>query len=131
MTLPGPFGTPSRPTAAILAAVAVLVVALLGAGLAQTGTDELRIPAAGTTTLLRLLVFTGLAVHTGEIAGRRLGETTRAPSSTTTEPGPPTPGSTTGGASATTQPAGQGTTTQPAGEGTTTPPAGRGTTTPP
>ncbi|MEU4077516.1 copper resistance protein CopD [Streptomyces venezuelae] len=72
MTLPGPFGTPSRLTAAILAAVAVLVVALLGVGLAQTGTDELRIPAAGTTTLLRLLVFTGLAVHTGEIAGRRL-----------------------------------------------------------
>ncbi|MER5309117.1 CopD family protein [Streptomyces sp. NPDC002773] len=72
MTLPGPFGTPSRLTAAVLAVVAVLVVALLGGGLAQTGTGELRIPAAGTTTLLRLLVFTGLAVHVGELAGRRL-----------------------------------------------------------
>ncbi|MFF5918749.1 CopD family protein [Streptomyces flavochromogenes] len=72
MTLPGPLGTPSRLTAAVLAAVAVLVVALQGAGLAQTGTAELRIPAAGTTTLLRLLVFTGLAVHLGELAGRRL-----------------------------------------------------------
>ncbi|WP_318207791.1 MULTISPECIES: CopD family protein [unclassified Streptomyces] len=72
MTLPGPFGTPSRLTAAVLAAVAVLVVALLGAGLAQAGTDELRIPAAGTTTLLRLLVFTGLAVHLGELVGCRL-----------------------------------------------------------
>ncbi|MER6096765.1 CopD family protein [Streptomyces sp. NPDC001728] len=72
MTLPGPFGTPSRLTAVILAAVAVLAVALLGAGLAQTGTGELRIPAEGTTTVLRLLVLTGLAVHIGELAGRRL-----------------------------------------------------------
>ncbi|MFF5422934.1 MULTISPECIES: CopD family protein [unclassified Streptomyces] len=72
MTLPGPFGTPSRLTAAVLAAAAVLAVALLGAGLAQTGTGELRIPAAGTTTLLRLLVLTGLAVHVGELAGTRL-----------------------------------------------------------
>ncbi|MFI0984672.1 CopD family protein [Streptomyces exfoliatus] len=75
MTLPGPFGTPSRLTAAVLAAVvvsAVVVLALLGTGLAQTGTGELRIPAAGTTTLLRFLVLTGLAVHVGELAGRRL-----------------------------------------------------------
>ncbi|MER7622852.1 CopD family protein [Streptomyces sp. NPDC126503] len=72
MTLPGPFGTPSRLTAAVLAAAAVLAVALLGAGLAQTGTGELRIPAAGTTTLLRLLVLTGLAVHVGELAGTRI-----------------------------------------------------------
>ncbi|MEU3745345.1 MULTISPECIES: CopD family protein [Streptomyces] len=75
MTLPGPFGTPSRLTAAVLAAVAALAViglALLGAGLAQTGTGELRIPAAGTTALLRFLVLTGLAVHVGELAGRRL-----------------------------------------------------------
>ncbi|MEU2115908.1 CopD family protein [Streptomyces sp. NPDC016459] len=72
MTLPGPFGTPSRLTAAVLAVVAVLVVALLGAGLAQTGTGELRIPADGITTLLRLLVLTGLAVHAGELAGNRL-----------------------------------------------------------
>ncbi|WP_405857780.1 CopD family protein [Streptomyces sp. NBC_00090] len=72
MTLPGPLGTPSRLTAAVLAAVAVLTVALLGAGLAQTGTGELRIPAAGTTTLLRLLVLAGLAVHAGELVGHRL-----------------------------------------------------------
>lgn len=72
MTLPGAFGTPSRLTAAVVAAVAVLAVALLGAGLAQTGTGELRIPAAGTTSLLRLLVLAGLAVQTGEIAGRRI-----------------------------------------------------------
>lgn len=52
--------------------MAVLVVALLGAGLAETGTGELRIPAAGTTTLLRLLVLTGLAVHLGELVGRPL-----------------------------------------------------------
>ncbi|MGW0122735.1 CopD family protein [Streptomyces sp. NPDC003327] len=72
MTLPGPFGTPSRLTAAVLGAAAVLAVALLGAGLAQTGTGELRIPAAGTTTLLRVLVLAGLAVHAGELAGARL-----------------------------------------------------------
>ncbi|MFE0650575.1 CopD family protein [Streptomyces sp. NPDC059534] len=72
MTLPGPFGIPSRLTAAVVAAVAVLAVVLLGAGLAQTGTGELRIPAAGTTSLLRLLVLTGLAVHIGELAGRRI-----------------------------------------------------------
>ncbi|MFE5912308.1 CopD family protein [Streptomyces wedmorensis] len=72
MTLPGPFGTPSRLTATVVAAVAVLAVALLGAGLAQTGTGELRIPAAGAISLLRLLVLAGLAVHVGELAGRRL-----------------------------------------------------------
>ncbi|MEX0169466.1 CopD family protein [Streptomyces sp. LMG1-1-1.1] len=72
MTLPGPFGTPSRLTAAVVAAVALLAAALLGAGLAQTGTGELRIPAAGTTSLLRLLVLAGLAVQIGELAGRRI-----------------------------------------------------------
>ncbi|MFD7975762.1 copper resistance D family protein [Streptomyces sp. NPDC059071] len=73
MTLPGPFGTPTRRlTAAVIAAVAVLTVALLGASLAQTGTGELQIPAAGTTTLLRLLVVAALAVQIGEIAGVRI-----------------------------------------------------------
>ncbi|MFF7179111.1 CopD family protein [Streptomyces sp. NPDC008121] len=72
MTLPGPLGTPTRLTAAVLAAVAVLTVALLGAGIAQAGTGELRIPAAGTTTLLRMFVLVGLAVHLGELAGTRL-----------------------------------------------------------
>ncbi|WP_314621395.1 hypothetical protein [Streptomyces stackebrandtii] len=74
MTLPGPFGTPSRLTAAvvIVAAAAVLAVVLLGAGIAQTGTGELRIPAAGTTALLRFLVLVGLAVQVGELAGARI-----------------------------------------------------------
>ncbi|MFF5500434.1 CopD family protein [Streptomyces roseolus] len=74
MTLPGPFGTPSRRGAVALAAavLGVLAVAVLGAGLARAGTGELRIPAAGTTTLLRLLLLTGLAVAVGELAGRRL-----------------------------------------------------------
>lgn len=71
MTPPGPLGTPTRLTAAVLAAVAVLAVALLGAGLAQTGTGELEIPAAGTITLLRLLFLVALAVQLGEIAGVR------------------------------------------------------------
>ncbi|MFC8511084.1 CopD family protein [Streptomyces sp. NPDC057411] len=71
MTLPGPLGTPTRLTAAVLAAVAVLAVALLGAGLAQTGTGELEIPAAGTITLLRLLFLVALAVQLGELAGVR------------------------------------------------------------
>ncbi|MEV4947177.1 CopD family protein [Streptomyces sp. NPDC053755] len=72
MTPPGPVGTPIRLTAAVLAAIAVLTVALLGAGIAQAGTGELRIPAAGTTTLLRMFVLVGLAVHLGELAGVRL-----------------------------------------------------------
>ncbi|MER7516362.1 CopD family protein [Streptomyces sp. NPDC126499] len=73
MTLPGPFGTPTRRlTAAVIAAATVLTVVLLGASLAQTGTGELEIPAAGTITLLRLLVVTALAVHIGEIAGVRI-----------------------------------------------------------
>ncbi|GGR32491.1 CopD family protein [Streptomyces roseolus] len=74
MTLPGPFGTSGRRGAAALAAavLGVLAVAVLGAGLARAGTGELRIPAAGTTTLLRLLLLTGLAVAVGELAGRRI-----------------------------------------------------------
>ncbi|MGW0467396.1 CopD family protein [Streptomyces sp. NPDC003027] len=72
MTPPGPIGTPIRLTAAVLGALAVLTVALLGAGLAQAGTGELPIPAAGTTTLLRMFVLAALAVHLGELAGVRL-----------------------------------------------------------
>ncbi|MFF0437031.1 CopD family protein [Streptomyces sp. NPDC004327] len=72
MTLPGPFGTPARLTAAVLAVTAVLAVALLGAGLAQTGTGELVIPAAGSITLLRLLVLVAFAVTVGELAGVRI-----------------------------------------------------------
>ncbi|MFJ8669329.1 CopD family protein [Streptomyces sp. NPDC093600] len=72
MTPPGPIGTPIRLTAAVLGALAVLTVALLGAGFAQAGTGELPIPAAGTTTLLRMFVLAALAVHLGELAGVRL-----------------------------------------------------------
>ncbi|MEU8538830.1 CopD family protein [Streptomyces sp. NPDC048717] len=70
---PGPFGTPIRRTAAAaLAVLAVLVTALLGDSLAQSGTGELEIPAAGSITVLRLLVVTALAVQIGELAGVRL-----------------------------------------------------------
>ena len=76
MTLPGPLGTPNRPAVAAVAAAAVpaavLAVALLGAGLARTGTGELRIPAAGATSLLRVLLLAGLALAAGELAGTRL-----------------------------------------------------------
>ncbi|MFB6827651.1 CopD family protein [Streptomyces hydrogenans] len=76
MTLPGPLGTPNRPTVAAVAAAAVLAavlaIALLGAGLARTGTGELRIPAAGATSLLRVLLLAGLALAAGELAGTRL-----------------------------------------------------------
>ncbi|MEE1757086.1 CopD family protein [Streptomyces sp. SP18CS02] len=47
-------------------------IALYGAALAARGTGELHIPAAGTTTALRALVFAALAVHLGESAGLRL-----------------------------------------------------------
>lgn len=57
---------------AAAAVLGVLAVALLGAGLARTGTGELRIPAAGTTTLLRILLLAGLALAVGELAGTRL-----------------------------------------------------------
>ncbi len=57
------------PAAAVLG---VLAVALLGAGLARAGTGELRIPAAGITTLLRILLLAGLALAAGELAGTRL-----------------------------------------------------------
>ncbi|MEU7019882.1 CopD family protein [Streptomyces sp. NPDC046203] len=70
---PGPFGTPIRRTAAAaLAVLAVLVTALLGDSLAQFGTGELEIPAAGSITVLRLLVVTALAVQIGELAGVRI-----------------------------------------------------------
>ncbi|MEU8762209.1 CopD family protein [Streptomyces sp. NPDC048659] len=72
MTLPGPLGTPIRLTAALLAAAATLAAALLGAGVAQTGTGELEIPAAGTITLLRLFILLALAVQLGELVGVRL-----------------------------------------------------------
>ncbi|GGU00258.1 MULTISPECIES: CopD family protein [Streptomyces] len=72
MTPPGPAGAPIRRTAAVLAALAALTVALLGAGVAQTGTGELRIPAAGTTSVLRVFVLVALAVHLGELAGVRM-----------------------------------------------------------
>ncbi|MFJ6699028.1 CopD family protein [Streptomyces sp. NPDC091272] len=54
-------------------AVAVLVgVALLGMGIVSRDTGELRIPGAGTTTLLRSVFLAALFLHLGEIAGHRL-----------------------------------------------------------
>ncbi|MET9428691.1 CopD family protein [Streptomyces sp. NPDC003036] len=53
-------------------ALAALAVALYGAGIAARGTGELRIPAPGATTLLRVAVFAALALHLGELAGARL-----------------------------------------------------------
>ncbi|MFJ8585326.1 CopD family protein [Streptomyces sp. NPDC093595] len=52
--------------------LAALAAALLGPGIAAHGTGELHIPAAGTTTLLRVAVFAALALHLGELAGARL-----------------------------------------------------------
>nr|WTA00636.1 CopD family protein [Streptomyces sp. NBC_00857] len=60
--------------------VAVLV-AVLGVGIAARGTGELRIPGAGGTTVLRGVVFAALALHLGELAGRRLARTGPVPRS--------------------------------------------------
>lgn len=75
MTPPGSAGTPIRSTAAVIAVIAVaaaVLIALVGVAVAQWGTGELRTPAAGATSLLRLLVLVSLAVHLGELAGVRL-----------------------------------------------------------
>ncbi|MER6911802.1 CopD family protein [Streptomyces sp. NPDC000594] len=48
-----------------------LALALLTGRLAARGTGELAVPAAGTTTVLRTVVVLALAVHLGELAGRR------------------------------------------------------------
>ncbi|GLF94773.1 CopD family protein [Streptomyces yaizuensis] len=64
----------ARRTAALVLAglLGALAVALLAGPLAARGTGELRVPAAGTTTVLRTVVFAALAVHIGELAGRRV-----------------------------------------------------------
>lgn len=62
-------------------AVLALLVVLYGAGVASRGTGELRIPAAGTTSLLRAAVFTALALHLGELAGAALARTGPLPRS--------------------------------------------------
>lgn len=68
-------------TALVAGALVAVAVALFGAGIAGRGTGELRIPAAGTTTLLRVAVFTALALHLGELAGVRLAGPGRTPRS--------------------------------------------------
>ncbi|MFC8914475.1 CopD family protein [Streptomyces sp. NPDC057116] len=71
-----------RPRAALaLGALVAVAVALFGAGIAAHGTGELHIPAAGTTTLLRVAVFAALALHIGELAGARLAGPGRTPRS--------------------------------------------------
>ncbi|MFD3522993.1 CopD family protein [Streptomyces sp. NPDC058653] len=72
---PGPTRPAGRGAAVVLGAVAALLLVLYGAGLATHGTGELRIPAAGTTSLLRAAVFTALALHLGELAGAALART--------------------------------------------------------
>ncbi|WNI26864.1 CopD family protein [Streptomyces sp. ITFR-16] len=54
--------------AAAAAWVPAVATALLGAGVATHGTGELRIPGAGTATLLRSVLFGALAVHAGALA---------------------------------------------------------------
>lgn len=67
---------PTRVRAAgVGGAVLALLVVLYGAGIASRGTGELRIPAAGTTSLLRAAVFAALALHLGELAGAALART--------------------------------------------------------
>ncbi|WP_234434144.1 CopD family protein [Streptomyces sp. NRRL F-5126] len=87
MSLPGPSADAALPderrgatrTAwlAAPAVVAAALIALLGVAAATHGTGELPVHAAGTTTLLRAIVFAALAVHLGELAGARFA---RAPS---------------------------------------------------
>ncbi|MFI6898533.1 CopD family protein [Streptomyces sp. NPDC050256] len=68
-----------RPVAAVLAvavtcllAVAAGAAALLGATAMGHGTGELRIPGAGTATVLRTALFGALAVHAGALAAQAL-----------------------------------------------------------
>ncbi|MFE3015912.1 CopD family protein [Streptomyces sp. NPDC059256] len=49
-----------------------LAIAYFGTRFAMHGTGELPIPAAGTATLLRTVVFVALAIHLGELVGARL-----------------------------------------------------------
>ncbi|MCM2387789.1 CopD family protein [Streptomyces sp. CWNU-1] len=58
------------PTAALLATA--LAIAYFGTRFAMRDTGELPIPAAGTATLLRTVVFVALTVHLGELVGKRL-----------------------------------------------------------
>lgn len=61
-------------TVALVAATLTTAVAIayFGTRFAMRGTGELPIPAAGTATVLRTVVFVALAVHLGELVGRRL-----------------------------------------------------------
>ncbi|MFF1960826.1 CopD family protein [Streptomyces sp. NPDC058220] len=93
MISPGPYtddtsssaGRRTALTAGLIAggALFAVLVALLGVGIAGRGTGELRIPDAGATTALRVAVFAALALHLGELAGRRLLRTGSAPRSWT------------------------------------------------
>ncbi|MFE3474739.1 copper resistance D family protein [Streptomyces bacillaris] len=60
------------------AALLALLVAVFGPGLAARGTGELRIPGAGLTTLLRTVLFAGLAVHLGELLAPQFIRTVRS-----------------------------------------------------
>ncbi|MER5768315.1 CopD family protein [Streptomyces sp. NPDC001985] len=64
----------ARRTAALVltSGLIALLAALFGGDLAARGTGELKVPAAGATTVLRTAVLAALAVHLGELAGARL-----------------------------------------------------------
>jgi putative copper export protein len=74
-----PTGRRRARTALVAGGLAAVAAAVFGAGLAARGTGELRIPAPGTTTVLRAAVFAALAVHLGELAGTRLASAGPAP----------------------------------------------------
>ncbi|MEU3266235.1 copper resistance D family protein [Streptomyces bacillaris] len=65
-------------TLSLAAALLALLVAVFGPGLAARGTGELRIPGAGLTTLLRTVLFAGLAVHLGELLAPQFVRTVRS-----------------------------------------------------
>ncbi|MFD0024850.1 CopD family protein [Streptomyces sp. NPDC058382] len=75
--VPAPARRGSAVAALITAALCLTAVAaaLLGPGLVAHGTGELRIPGAGTATLLRAVLFGALAVHLGTLAVTALART--------------------------------------------------------
>ncbi|MEV0281608.1 CopD family protein [Streptomyces sp. NPDC050610] len=81
MMLPGSSVTDTRRRRArLIAAVAApaaafLVVSLLGATAALSGTNELTVPGAGVTTMLRAVLLAAFSLQLGEAAANRLTRT--------------------------------------------------------
>ncbi|MFH8984137.1 CopD family protein [Streptomyces varsoviensis] len=89
MMLPGSSVTDTRRRRArLIAAVAIpsaafLVVSLLGASAALSGTNELTVPGTGITTTLRTVLLAAFSLQLGEAAANRLARTVPdAPEST-------------------------------------------------